>query len=65
MRQVYNFFDRSLAIKNLIKWLSTSLATKRGLPLLVAIVLTVVSLIVHIIAAVSGNLIVSICGFST
>jgi hypothetical protein len=64
MRQVYNFFDRSLAIKNLIKWLSTSLASKRGLPVLGAIVLTVVSLIVHLIAAVSGNLIVGICGFS-
>ena len=64
MRQLINFFDRSLAIKNLIKWLSTSLASRRGLPLLGAILLTVVSLIVHVIAAASGNLIVSICGFT-
>jgi hypothetical protein len=64
MKQVYNFFDRSLRIKNLIKWLSTSLASRRGLPVLSAIVLTVISLIVHIIAVISGNQIVSLCGFS-
>lgn len=64
MKQVYNFFDRSLAIKNLIKWLSTSLASRRGLPVLAAIVLTVISLIVHVIALTSGNVIVSLCGFS-
>jgi hypothetical protein len=64
MKQVFRSFDRSTGIKNLIKWLSTSLATRRGLPVLVAIVLTVVSLIVHLIAAVSGNLLVTICGFT-
>lgn len=64
MKQVYNFFDRSLAIKNLIKWLSTTLASRRGLPVLAAIVLTIISFIVHLIAAISGNLIVGICGFS-
>ena len=63
MKQVYNSLDRSVSIKNLIKWLSTSLASRRGLPVLAAIVLTVVSLIVHIIAAVSGNVLVSVCGF--
>jgi len=56
----YNSFDRSVSIKNLIKWLSTSLASRRGLPVLAAIVLTVVSLIVHIIAAISGNVLVSV-----
>lgn len=63
MKQVYNSVDRSTSIKNLIKWLSTSLASRRGLPVMAAIVLTVVSLIVHLIAAISGNLLVTICGF--
>ncbi len=64
MKQVYNSFDRSTSIKNLIKWLSTTLATKRGLPVLIAIVLTFLSLIVHLIAALSGSLIVGICGIA-
>ncbi len=64
MKQVYNSFDRSLALKNLIKWLSTTLASKRGVPVMVAIGLTILSLVVHIVAAISGNLIVGICGFT-
>jgi hypothetical protein len=59
-----NWFDQSPQIKALIKWLSKSLATQRGLPMIGAIALTVVSLIVHIVAAVSNSVILSICGFS-
>lgn len=60
MRQL----DRSERVKSLIKWLSTSLASRRGLPVLGAIFLTVISLIVHLIAAISGSTLIAICGFS-
>ena len=63
MRALYNWLDRSEPIKDLIKWSSTSLASQRGLPLISAIGLTIVSFIVHIVAALSNNVIVSICGF--
>ena len=59
MRQL----DRSERIKSLIKWLSTSLASRRGLPVLVAILLTAISLIVHIVAVISGNTLITLCGF--
>ena len=59
MRQL----DRSERIKSFIKWLSVSLASRRGLPVLVAILLTVISLIVHLVAAFSGNIYVTVCGF--
>ena len=61
---MFTWLDRSERLKALIKWLSFSLATKRGLPLMAAIGLTILSLIVHIIAALSGSVWVGICGFS-
>ena len=64
MGVILDWFDRSPAIRGMLKWLSTSLATKRGLPLIGAIALTVVSLIVHIIAALGNNVFLSICGFT-
>lgn len=64
MRSLYNALDRSTQIKDFIKWLSMTLATQRGLPVIGALVLTVVSLLVHLLAAVTNNLLISICGFS-
>ena len=62
MRWLFNWLDRLPQIKALIKWLSATLAAQRGLPLIVAIVFTVISLILHLIAAASGNELVMICG---
>jgi len=64
MRAFYRWFDQSPRISNLIKWLSFWLASKRGLPVLGAIVLTVFSLIMHVIAAMTSNTLVLICGFA-
>ncbi len=64
MRALNHWFDTSPRIRNLIKWASVWLASKRGLPVLGAIVLTVFSLIIHLVAAVSANVLLSICGFS-
>jgi len=63
MRALYNWIDRSEPIKGLIKWSSTTLASQRGLPVIAALVFTVLSLVVHVIAALSNNVIVSLCGF--
>ena len=64
MTPIFDWFDRSPRIKDLIKWLSTTLAAKRGLPLMGAILFTVISLFVHIFAALTGSVLLSICGFT-
>ncbi len=55
--------DRSARLSALIKWLSHGLAAKRGLPVVTAIALTVISLIVHIVWVQTGNAVVGIIGF--
>ena len=64
MRSLFNWLDRLPQIKALIKWLSATLAAQRGLPLIVAIVFTVISLILQLIAMVSGNTVLLICGIT-
>jgi hypothetical protein len=64
MRSLFRWVDRLPQIKALIKWLSATLAAQRGLPLIIAIVFTVISLIINLIAALSGNVLLLICGFS-
>ena len=64
MRSLLNWLDRLPQIKALIKWLSATLAAQRGLPLIVAIVFIVISLLLHIWAAVSHNEIVMLCADS-
>jgi hypothetical protein len=64
MGVIFEWFDRSPAIRELLKWLSTSLASRRGLPIIAAIALTVVSLVVHLVAALGGSVLLSICGFT-
>jgi hypothetical protein len=63
MRSVIGPLDRSPRIKSLIKWLSSTLAAQRGLPVMGALFLTVFSLVVHLAWAVTGNVVVGICGF--
>ncbi|HLY28765.1 MAG TPA: hypothetical protein VKQ72_20640 [Aggregatilineales bacterium] len=64
MGVIFEWFDRSPAIRELLKWVSTSLASKRGLPIIAAIAITVVSLVVHIVAALNNSVLLSICGFT-
>ncbi len=64
MRTLYRSLDQSRRIKELIKWLSSWLAAQRGLPVMAAIGLTVVSFIVNILWVVSANVIVGLCGFA-
>ena len=58
-----NRLDRSERLSALIEALSHGLAARRGLPIIAAIALTAFSLLVHLVAALSGNTLVSICGF--
>ncbi|MEP7286885.1 MAG: hypothetical protein ABI947_14100 [Chloroflexota bacterium] len=64
MKAFYRWLDNSTGLKDLIKALSATLAARRGLPLIGAVVLTLVSLVVHLLAAISGSVWISICGFS-
>ncbi|MCC7450412.1 MAG: hypothetical protein IT324_23535 [Anaerolineae bacterium] len=64
MRSLYRSLDQSPRLKELLKWLSLWLAAKRGLPVMAAIGLTVISLIVNILWVVSGNALVGLCGFA-
>jgi hypothetical protein len=63
MQSIYNKLNRSERLSRLIAWLSATLAAQRGLPVILAIVLTVLSLIVHIAWIATGSTFVGICGF--
>jgi hypothetical protein len=55
--------DRSARLSALIKRISGGLAAQRGMPVLIAIALTIISLIVHIVWVETGNAVVGIIGF--
>ncbi len=55
--------DRSARLSAFIKWISHTLAAQRGLPIVIAIGLTLLSLIVHIVYAVTGNEVIGVIGF--
>jgi lipid-A-disaccharide synthase-like uncharacterized protein len=58
------WIDRSERISRLIQWLSRTLSARRGLPVVIAVVLTLLSGIVHVIYIVSAqNPVVGLCGF--
>jgi hypothetical protein len=57
------YLDRAKWLSRLIKWTSQTLAAKRGLPVLAALGFTVVSLIVHLLWALTGNVVLGVCGF--
>jgi hypothetical protein len=64
MRGIIGWLDRSPRLSSLIKWLSTTLAAQRGLPVMGALLLTVISLIVHVVWLSTGNMLVGLCGFA-
>ncbi len=55
--------DRSARLSAFIKWLSHTLAVQRGLPIVLALGLTLLSLIVHIVWVATNNAVVGIIGF--
>lgn len=59
-----NNFDKSAGIARTIKWLSATLSAKRGLPMVIAVGLTLISLIVHIVYAMTGSVFIGIIGFT-
>jgi hypothetical protein len=63
MRGLIGWLDRSSRLSSLIKWLSTSLAAQRGIPVMGALLLTIISLIVHVIWLATGSTILGLCGF--
>jgi hypothetical protein len=63
MKRMYESRDRSPRISALIQRLSSGLSTRRGFPVMAAMLLTVVSLFVHIFAALSRDSTIMICGF--
>lgn len=50
-RSIYRNIDQSKHLADTLQNLSTGLARRRGLPLIIAIGLTLLSLLVHVIAA--------------
>lgn len=55
MQKLLDMLNRSTALNNLINFFSTRLAHYRGVPILVGVVLIVVSIIVHLIAALTNS----------
>ena len=62
MRRIYRGLDRSRWLASLLMWFRTRLPARRGLVVLGAILLTILSLIVHILWITSGNMWLGICG---
>ncbi|MBX3086066.1 MAG: hypothetical protein KF716_30810 [Anaerolineae bacterium] len=60
---MFDRLDHSERLSRLITWLSKTLAERRGLPVIVAIGMTVVSLIVHLLWVITGNVLIGVCGF--
>ncbi len=64
-RSLYERLDRSPRAADLIKRLSARLSRQRGLPIMIAVFLTLLSLIVHLVMAlIPNNTLLMICGFS-
>ncbi len=64
MRSLYNRLDQSPGLAAFIKSLSAGLARRRGLPILTAIGLTVLSLVVHILLAlIPSSVLLSVFAF--
>lgn len=64
MKKLGDGLDRSRVIGRLLTFLSTRLAHYRGLPLLVALALTVVSFFVHLIAAATNDVFWQVLAFT-
>ena len=63
MKSIYTSVDESPRLSRWIQWLSDNLAAQRGLPVMIAIGFTLLSLIVHIIWLASGNVWIGVIGF--
>lgn len=63
MPPLYDKLDRSDRLSRLIKWLSLTLAAQRGIPVIVAIGLTILSLLVNILWIATQSAFIGICGF--
>jgi hypothetical protein len=63
MKSVYTSLDESPRLRELIKWLSNTLAAQRGLPIMTAVGLTVLSLIVHLLWIATNNVWIGVIGF--
>jgi len=55
MQLLVDRLNKSRAFGSLINFLSTRLAHYRGVPILLGVIFTVVSFVIHIIAAVTGS----------
>ncbi|GAB4553650.1 MAG: hypothetical protein OHK0023_22910 [Anaerolineae bacterium] len=64
MRWILRHIDKSLVLARLLAWFRRYLPARRGLLTLFAVVLAIVSLVVHILFLASGqNVWLGLCGF--
>jgi hypothetical protein len=56
--------DQAAWLAKLLKWFRVNLPVKRGLLLLGAISLTILSFVAHLIYLATGNALVGLCGFT-
>lgn len=64
MQKIVDRLNRSRALGNLISFASTRLAHYRGAPILAGVVLSLVSFVVHLVAAITQDVGWSIVAFT-
>lgn len=62
MQRLANRLNRSRRLGRLITGLSVRLADYRGVPILLGVILTVISLIIHLVAAVTNISVIALLG---
>lgn len=61
---LYKHLDESKVLSAILSWFRTKLPARRGLMVLGAIGLAVISLVVHIVYVATANAWIGLCGFT-
>ncbi len=64
MRRLFRSLDRALWLANLLNWFRVNIPPRRGILIMSAVLMLLVSLVVHLVYLASGqNVWLGVCGF--
>jgi hypothetical protein len=62
MRNLYKILDESPRVSALLNWFRVKLPARRGLMLLMAIAVSALSLLIHVLWILTGSALFALCG---